>query len=83
MSAIQRELIEKINHLSSEQQRRVLEFVEKLESHAPERGYSARELMALPPEERQRFVQAAFALAVEEEFEVFEAYREEGLDDPS
>jgi hypothetical protein len=80
MSAIERELIEKINQLSPEQQKEVLEFVERLETV---KQYSARELMKLPVEERERLMSAAFTLAAEEDFEVFEAYREEGLDDPS
>lgn len=45
MSAIERELIEKINHLSPEQQRKVLEFVNQLD---PVRQLSARDLMKLP-----------------------------------
>jgi hypothetical protein len=80
MSAVEQELIEKISYLNSDQQRQVLEFVESLESF---KRYSARELMKLPPEERERLVQAAFALAAEEDFEVFEAYSQEALDDSS
>jgi hypothetical protein len=76
MSAIERELIEKINNLSAEQQRKVLEFVNQFE---PVQQLSARELMKLPAEERKRLVQAAFTLADDEDFEIFEAYREEVL----
>jgi hypothetical protein len=83
MSAVEQELIEKINHLSPEQQQQVLEFVEHLERRAPQKTYSARELMRLPHEERQRLVHAAFALAADEEFEIFEAYSEEEFDDPA
>lgn len=80
MSAIEQELIEKINHLSLEQQRKVLEFVNQFE---PVQQLSARELMALPPKERERLVEAAFVLAADENFELFEAYSEERFDDPS
>jgi hypothetical protein len=36
--------------------------------------YTARELLRLPPEERDCLVEAAFEAAVDEDFEVFEAY---------
>lgn len=82
MSALEHELTEKISQLSAEQQRRVLEFVQHLEA-APKAFYSARDLIKLPPEERERLIQAAFELAADEDFETFEAYSEEGLDDLS
>ncbi len=55
MSTLEHELVEKITQLSTEQQRRVLAFVEHLEA----KPYSASELMNLPPEERGRLVKAA------------------------
>lgn len=83
MSAIERELIERISRLDVEKQRRVLEYVQHMEATPPERRLSPQELMHLPPEERNRLVAEAFELAVGEDFEVFEAYSEEGLDDLS
>jgi hypothetical protein len=80
MSAIEQELIDKIRHLNEDQQRYVLEFVRKLES--PKR-LTARELMQLPLEERQRIVAESIAAAADEDFETFEAYSEEDFDDPS
>jgi hypothetical protein len=43
----------------------------------PEHGLSARGLMKLPPEERQRRVKAAIESSADEDFEIFEAYSEE------
>ena len=48
-----------------------------MEGFFPEKRYSARELMKLPFEERNNLVMAALELAVDEDFEVFEAYSEE------
>jgi hypothetical protein len=78
MSAIEQEILQRIRNLPPEHQRRVLAFVTQLEE---ERPLSARELMQLPAEERQRRVQAAIASAADEDFETFEAYTEETLHD--
>jgi len=43
--------------------------------------YSARDLMKLPLEQRERIIAEAFACAAEEDFEIFEAYSEENLDE--
>jgi hypothetical protein len=45
--------------------------------------FSARELMKLPLAQRERIIAEAFALAAEEDFEIFEAYSEEDFDEPS
>ena len=74
MTTLEQEIIERISKLDSENQRRVLDFVTQLEV---ERPLSARELLRLPYEERQRHVKAAFDAAANEEFEIFEAYSEE------
>lgn len=76
MSAIERELIERISQLNVDKQQRVLEFVRNLESDAPVRRYSARELMKLPLEERNRILIEQLAQAADEDFEIFEAYSE-------
>jgi hypothetical protein len=39
--------------------------------------------MNLSPAERSRYVAAAFERAANEDFEIFEAYSEEDIDDPS
>jgi hypothetical protein len=79
VSATRQELLERIGKLDETQQGRVLEFVRGLE--APSRPRSARELIRLPQEMRRQFVQAAFAEAASEDFELFEAYSEESSDD--
>jgi hypothetical protein len=82
MSTLEHELVEKISHLSADQQRKVLEFVRGLEAK-PVRSYSARELMKFPPEERERLVKEAIERSANVDFEIFEAYSEEDFDDPS
>jgi hypothetical protein len=42
---------------------------------------SAKELISLPLEKRRQLVAQAFAMAADEDFEIFEAYTEEALDD--
>jgi len=83
MSALERELIGRISHLDSEKQRRVLEFVRDLEEAPANRIYSAQELMKLPFEERNRILQEQLQRAENENFETFEAYSEEEIDESS
>jgi hypothetical protein len=78
MSTLEREVIEKFRQLAPDARQRVLDFLEQLEY---ERPLSALELMRLPVEERQRRVQAAIAAAADEDFETFETYSEEGVND--
>lgn len=78
MSGLEQEIIEKFQQLDSSARQRVLASLEQLEH---ERPLSALELMRLPAEERQRRVQAAIAAAADEDFEIFEAYSEEALND--
>lgn len=77
MATVERELIDKISRLSPAQQRQVLEFVWRIEQTPQANTYSARELLKLPAEERDRLVAAAFESAADEDFETFEAYSEE------
>lgn len=79
MSAIERELLDKISQLDVEQQRQVLEFVQKLEH--PTQQYSPLDLMAMPSEERKKIMEEQFERASHENFEIFEAYSEENVDD--
>lgn len=78
MNEVEKEIIEKFQQLDPSARQRVLGFLEQLEH---ERPLSALELMRLPAEERQRRVQAAIASAADEDFEVFEAYSEETIND--
>jgi len=78
MDVLEKEIIEKFQQLDSSARQRVLGFLEQLEY---ERPLSALELMRLPAEERQRRVQAAIASAADEDFETFEAYSEEAIND--
>jgi len=74
MSAVEQELIQKISHLSDDQQRRVLEFVQSIEKLPQETTYTALELIKLPYEERNRLVIAALESSADEDFEIFEAH---------
>ncbi len=78
MNSIEQQLFEKISHLSTDQQRHVLEFIEELE--APRQQYTAQELMQLPLVQREVILRAQLELAANEDFELFEAYSEEDLD---
>ncbi len=78
MNTLEQEIIEKFRQLEPDTRQRVLFFLEHLEQ---ERPLSAMELMRLPAAERQRLVQAAIAAAADEEFETFEAYSEEGINE--
>lgn len=75
---IEQEILDVVRQLDEIQKRRVLEFVQHIQG---EKVYSARELMKLPLEERQRLVEASLAAAADEDFEIFEAYTEETFDD--
>ena len=88
MSALEDELIEKIRRMDLKQQQRVLEFVETIENpkqptSTQQKYYSARELMKLPLEERNRLVSEALQSSWDEDFEIFEAYDEDDFDDYS
>jgi hypothetical protein len=78
MTTIEQEIIERISKLDSENQRRVLHFVTQLEAEPP---LSARELLKLPYEERQAHIKAAIESSAHEDFETFEAYSEEFIDE--
>ncbi|MCI0710806.1 MAG: hypothetical protein L0154_11655 [Chloroflexi bacterium] len=78
MNRLEQEIIEKFQQLDKAAQQRVLGFLEQLEH---ERPLSALELMRLPAEERQRRGQAAIVSAADVDFETFEAYSEEAMND--
>lgn len=57
---LEEELIEKILQLDEFQQRRVLEFIDSLEDeNSAERHYTAKDLMSLSPDERDRVAREA------------------------
>jgi hypothetical protein len=75
MTTLKQELIEKIDRLDEDKQRRILEFVETIEDVIPvERAYTAQELMRLPFEERNRLAKAALSRSLDEDVELFEAF---------
>ncbi len=79
MNAIDQQILEKVSRLEPAQKQRVLAFVEQIAAH--KQHYTARELMRLPFEERNAILQGQLAQAADEDFEMFEAYSEENLDD--
>jgi hypothetical protein len=83
MNTVERELIERIHHLDEEKQRQVLEFVQTIETPTEQKRYSARELMKLPFAERNRILLEQLERAANEDFETFEAYSEEEIDESS
>jgi hypothetical protein len=80
MNTLERQILDHVQHLSLDEQRKVLEFIESLEKPQPP-IYSAQALMKLPLAERERLIALAFEKASNEDFEVFKAYSEENLDD--
>jgi len=81
MSTIEQELIEKINRLDVEKQRRVLEFVRGLEEPQPTIKYTVHELMKLPLRERNLIVAQALERSANDETELFDAYGDADFDD--
>ena len=80
MSVIEQEIHDRIQQLSEDQKQLVLEYVRHLDLADEVSKHSARDLLKLPADERQRILAASLALAAEEDFELFEAYSEEPLD---
>ncbi len=81
MTSIERELIEKISHLNEDAQRRVLEFVQSIEQPPEQRNYTARELMKLPYEERNRLAKLALERSLDQDVEFFDTLDEADFDD--
>lgn len=79
MSTIEQEVINELKKLDAARQQLVLAYARNLTASSV--TYTARELIKLPPAERERLVSEAFKAAEDEEFEVFEAYSEEAVDD--
>ncbi len=78
MTALEQRVIEHIQRLDETQQQQVLAFIQELED---EQQYPVLRLAKLPPDEQDRAIAEAFAQARNEDFETFEAYSEEPLDE--
>jgi hypothetical protein len=65
---VERQIVDQLSELDEAQKQRVLAFVNALHQGI---GYSARDLLKLPQEEREQMVAAAFEAAADEEFETF------------
>jgi hypothetical protein len=79
MIPIQDELLHLFEQMDDQQRNHLLNLARQLVQPPPH--YTARELLALPKEERERLVAQSIALATDEDFEIFEAYSEENIDD--
>lgn len=75
MIPIQDELLTLFEQMDEQQRHHLLNLARKMVQ--PPHHYTARELMALPAEERDRLVAQSIALAANEDFEIFEAYSED------
>ncbi len=80
MSMLEHEIIERLHQLQTDAQQKVLEFIEGLQ-YDQSHYYSPLDLLALPQEEQDRIIAESFRLAENEDFETFEAYSEEPIDD--
>ena len=81
MTTVERELLERISRMDSEKQRKVLDYVRSIEEPVQTRSYTARELMRLPPEERNLLVIQALERSADGDVELLDVYDEEGMDD--
>jgi hypothetical protein len=79
--SIEQEITTRVQQLSEEHKQQVLEFVQRIESPVQKKTYSARELLRLPSEERNRLIIDALERSADEDFEIFEAYSEDDFDD--
>jgi hypothetical protein len=75
---VEQQIIEKLRTLDEDQKKQVLNFVDRIER---KRKYTAKELLRLPREERERIMRASIRASQDKDFEIFEAYSEEEFDD--
>ena len=80
MTSVERELVEKISNLSLEKQQQVLDFVRSIDQSEAKTSYSAREVMKLPFEVRNRLVIEALERSADEDVELFDAYSDVDFD---
>jgi mRNA-degrading endonuclease RelE of RelBE toxin-antitoxin system len=71
MATVEQEVINELKKLDAEHQQLVLAYVRSLA--VPSVMYTARELIKLPPIERERLVSEAFKAAEGEDFEAIHA----------
>jgi hypothetical protein len=75
--SFEEEIIQRVRELEIEQQKRVREFIRGLATQ-PEKSssaiYSARELLKLPLDERNRIIAAAIDRVADDDIELFEAF---------
>lgn len=85
MSVLADELADIITRLDEHKQRRLLEFAQRLVEEADQtrvkRSYTARELWAMPYEERNRLAMEALARADDDEVELLETLDDLDFDD--
>lgn len=85
MATITQEILEIIDHLDEDKQRRLLEIAKEIQAEPAVRPlgrlYTASDLMQLTFEERSRIAQELLAQSSDEEFELFEVYDEETFDE--
>lgn len=80
MSTLEQEILKRLHKLTTDDQHKVLEFMETLHQ-PPKTSTRVSDLLNLPVSERERLIAQAFELAANEDFETFEAYSEESFDD--
>lgn len=85
MSFLADELVDIITRMDEHKQRRLLEFaqhlMEETDQTSVKRSYTARELWAMPYEERNRLAMEALARADDDEVEFLETLDELDFDD--
>jgi hypothetical protein len=83
MTTLEHELIDKIKHMDTAHQQRLLQFIQEMDIASEQKAYSVSELLKLPYEERNRLAAEALAHTADEDVEVFEAFGEADFDDDS
>lgn len=71
------QVVHALQQLGPDDQQQVLDYVRSMTP----KTFTARDLLTLPPAQRQQLIQEAFRRAEDEAFETFEAYSEEAVDD--
>lgn len=78
MTFEEQRIVELMAHMDEAQRRELLAMARQI---VLPRTYTALELLELPKAERERYMALSFALSADEDFETFEAYSEEDIDD--
>lgn len=72
MSMLEQEIVERLHQMTTDEQHKVLEFMETLQQ-PPKTAIRVSDLLELPDSERERLIAQSFELAANEDFETFEA----------